>query len=195
MIIIISLEGKKSHTEVNFFEGLNYHLNNEECKLKIYPFEKAKKSNKRKKEIIGGVKHLLKENFENLESSEEVKLFFIGDGDSPNQLKAMENTKNIIVNYFKEKSKEFKNINCNDEILWKKGFGFENLYSEMLLEKDFPSNSKKSSNKSLFNNFAEKANWIKNGKIDFLKIKEDMIKTKNPHIKIIKAICSCENPK
>ena len=195
MIIIISLEGKDSNTEVNFFEGLNYHLNNEECRLKIYPFEKAKKSNKRKKEIIGEVKHLLKENFENLENLEEVKLFFIGDGDSSDQLKAMENTKNIIVNYFKERSKEFKNINYNDEILLKREFGFEELYLEMLLEKDFPSNSKKSSNKSLFNNFAQKACWIKNGEIDFLKIKKDMDKTKNPHIKIIEAVCSCENRK
>lgn len=190
MIVIISLEGKKSNTEFNFFKGLNYHCNN--SKIKIFAFEKARDSIKREKEIIGLIEYkiseivqLLEEYF--LEKNQKNKLFFIADGDNDKDFSSIERTKNIIANCIENKYNDIIEI-VNKKVLSKKEFAFENLYKEIHPENWFSTKSKKFENVHIFDNFANSVEWFNKDKLNFQKIIDDMKKTNHPHLEIIEAI-------
>ena len=195
MIIIIVLEGKDSNTEVNFFEnGLNHHFENGE--IKTFPFEKIKDSNKRKEEIIGLIKGIMRqilvllENFKD-QKNKKSKLFFIADGDNCEDIPSIKRTRDSIKEYIKDKFNDI--IEVENELLLKMGLSFENLYRKVHPKNLFPRNSKKKSNRNLFKNYAKSVDWLdKDGELNFSKIIKDMEKTKNPHLKIIEAIISEE---
>ena len=179
--MIFVVEGGQSNTEINFFTGLSCHFIRNP--LKIYPMEKARKSESRKKEIIGRLKNILQEHINEID---DFTFFFIGDGDKKDDFQSMEKTKDIIIEYLIEKHNISKKKILN-KILKDIPHKFEDSYRKIC--KFFSPVPKKGSQKKLFNQFAKKANWFtKEGILNYSKIVDDMKRTKNPHIEIIKEI-------
>ena len=163
-IIIISLEGKESCTELNFYEGMNNWIHDHDYINNIHAkaIGKCGQSTNDENKFKNIVNALLRE-LSTLLINNVCEIFFIGDGDKKDQIPAMEKAKKI----FKNKINDLYSKNTFK--LHEKILLAENGFEEMLEIKNMK-NTKKNSNKRLFNNIVNKKNWDIDEKIDWYQI-------------------------
>lgn len=179
-ILIISLEGIESNTEVNFFQGLNDWLRNSN-NIVVKAIGKLSESSNKQKNYEAKIKTIL--NFDDDFINYEV--FFIGDSDTSSDIDSMKRGAQKFKEIWIENGGVEKKLDM--EIIYpgnKKGF-------DQLLEMICPSfispnkkGIKRITNKRLFNDFAEEAGWTSGDKLDIEKIEEDLKRVKTDYLKI-----------
>lgn len=182
-VLIVSLEGIESNTEINFFKGLNDHI-----KTSLQPISIGKVADKSRsvEKLRWRIRIALgKSDFS------KYKVFFIGDNDASEDIVSMERSKDVFIDFWKN------DLGYEDKLIHKtiiypgKGKAFEKLLieiesnSEKLMKGN---NQKATGNVLLFNNFAEIAKWFDGDKLNSKKIKEDLERVKTDYILIFDAI-------
>ena len=171
-ILILSVEGDISNTEINFYNGLNYHVDN---KVIAKPIGKCSDSSKRKKQIEWSIRQILKEETFN-NDQDVVEVFFIGDKDKPQDIESMERSISVASNII---NKIFPSYKINSQLICNENQNFEQSFLKIKGSK-FKSH-KVGTNVSLFKNFALSANWFTNNDLNKEKIINDLTETNNQH--------------
>ena len=126
-IIIISLEGLESNSEINFFNGLACHFNDS---LIIKTIALGKTKDQRDK-IELKKKMIKKRLFEELSKEKENIIFFIGDGDKREHIDSMERTMEIIKDLINDNNTFCVQYPCDDILTIKNG-NFESLINSIV---------------------------------------------------------------
>ena len=170
-IIIFSLEGEKSNTELNFFTGMNDFLENDHKwinEIYAYGFDPTnRKKHNGKEKIKNKLKNdLLKMKMDKkIENNINIMIFFIGDGDVEETIDAMEHSKEILINEINDYYPNNKFFKIENKILFAKN-GFEKLLKIRHMKC-----TKKRGNVHLFKNIAEEKKWYADDvKIDWNKV-------------------------
>lgn len=178
-VLIISLEGIESNTEINFFNGLSHWLTN--MKLKSNAVGKVSSQTNKKALFTKRIKILFHRDPKLL----EFNVFFIGDSDVSKDIESMERSVEIFNDIWVGFGGDSSLLNL--EII----FPGSNMGFDELLTKISPKHTradwkkgKTDSNHNLFNNFAGKAGWIDGDHLNKDKIKVDLKKFKTDYIKL-----------
>lgn len=153
-IFVLILEGDKSCTEFNFFNGMNHHTEN----VVVIPvgFHKAVKKSPQelnKRKLIDQVLNYIDEGS---------KLHFIADGDKEVAIPAIFQTHEDLKEVIDEFVDDYDmSIIYNDLIIYK-----NKKFEQVIGFK----NAKDCSNVTLFNNFLEEKDMLVNGEVDIEKI-------------------------
>ena len=147
-ILILSVEGIESNTEVNFFNGLSHHL--KKSKLKIYAIGKQSDTTKSKNRIIRSIKSALLRN-PNISYDH---IFFIGDGDVPTDFPSMNRAVETAIEVLIDINGESSGIHI--PFIKNEGESIEQTLSRISTPLFFPNDKKLGSNHGLFNTYAEK---------------------------------------
>ena len=179
-VLIFSLEGSISNTEVNFFKGFDHWLEN--TKITIYAIGKQGAGEAKQKSMAGRVKMALRKS----SYTEYKHVFFIGDGDKKEAILPMERSMQTAIEVFKK-------INGDEaiilkEVLFDEDKSFDGMLSKMTHPDFFPSNRKKGPNQNLFNMYAKEFGWITDGKLNIDKMKSDFNSQHSRLIEIINVL-------
>lgn len=189
-ILVISVEGEHSNTEVNFYNGVGYHIRNSNISLSAHAIGMQSKDSKSQERIISHIKSMVrKSKIDSLDKTDKLFIFFVGDGDKKEALEPMKRAIESFKKYFKENGKFW--LKCDyeiqDELIYDEGLGFEKSF-ERILDAEFNS-VKTESNKNLFKDFAEKVKWLdEEGYLEMCKIYGDLESIQTKHINIFERI-------
>ncbi len=170
--ILLSIEGKESYTEQNFYMGLVECLCIKEH-FKFASMSNYKECKQSKTNIEGLLKNII---IKNRKEGVEMKIFVISDLDDSDQFKSIYFTFKTIKDFVNKLEK----VIIYKELIGDEGKSFDSLLPHKIKQKNI---HKKWSNKRLFYLTADEKEWFNNDIINFEKLKNDFSKTK--HIKII----------
>ena len=179
-IVIFSLEGKESNTEVNFYEGLAHHLSS--SKLKIFAMGKLSNSSNKEKLMKVKLQNSLSTN--NILELKEVNIYFIGDNDNKDDIISMGRALTFISEYI-SKAKLFNSPKIHDKLILENP-NFDALIQKIIGTDTHNKNWKKSTNVNLFNEIYGKTNWSTDPKYLLSDIINFFDSVNTGHIAIIK---------
>lgn len=178
-IIIFSVEGTKSNTEILFYRGLADWLD-EQTKLYIFAIGMSRESETRKDTITNSVRLALGFNGPD---TDEPHIFFIGDGDNEEQFKPMQRATGYAIEFLKD---FYENPIIHSEVIKDIPFSFEKSF-ERIKGSSFVAYKKKT-NRHLFNIFVKDTSWEKENKFEIDQAIKELEEIKSNHAEIFKTI-------
>lgn len=156
-ILIFSVEGNDSNTEINFFNGLGYNL--PEANLKCYAIGKNKDKIKTRSKLLLAISKA--QPF--IKGADQICFLFVGDFDKKEHIPTMVKTAQWAKEIIEENQEVLfgkTKIYINEKVFGDEGHSIETSLnrSEIKLR---TKNSKVETNKNLFNDAVEGTSWIK----------------------------------
>lgn len=185
-ILILSVEGNESNTEINFYNGFMYYINNSKFFGAASAIGKIGDGKDKEDRVKGKIRQLFNKYSNELLDS-DVFVFFVGDGDDEGHIKSMNRSIKAASDELGNLLELMKGLNIYKELIYDK----EKSIEEILLSINgivTIKNQKVGSNKDLFNQIAKQANWVKGEKVDLVKIISDFESVGSSHMLIFKTI-------
>lgn len=185
-IIVFSLEGINSNTEVNFFDGLGFHLPNNNLKC----FAIGKHSSEAK--AINALKLAIRkmESFFKEEKIDKIVFLFVADFDKKIAIDSINNTAKWIHAFIEEKQLIFfpnQKVITIKEVFGDVGHSIETSLNRTGI-KLRTKNSKYESNKNLFNDAIENSIWFVKGNFNIDEAINSLKKINSSYYKLFQLI-------
>ena len=179
-IIIFSVEGQDSNTEILFYEGLKHWITEFNVNLQVYAIGMARESETRKKEIIKSVRIAVTTGpF----SGDEPYIFFIGDGDKEEQFQPMQRAAEYAIEFLEE---YYVAPNIAPIVIKDIPYSFEKSFERV--DNSVFVAYKTHKNHLLFQNFVEKTSWINGDQLLINNIINDLSGLGSNHLSIFECI-------
>ena len=179
-IIIFSVEGQNSNTEVLFYEGLKLWITESNVDLQVYAIGMSKESEKRKKRIIKSVQLAVTNNAANIDNPH---IFFIGDGDVEDNFEAMQRAADYAIEFL---DVFYSEANIVPEVIKDIPHSFEESLARV--DNSIFVAYKTFTNHKLFQNFVENTSWIEGDKLLIENAINDLVRFNSGHLVIFECI-------
>lgn len=184
-LLIFSVEGEDSNTEVNYFSGLDDHFTT----ISISVFAIGKHNSQ--SATLSRLKLALQKHTD-LDCYLNIWILFVGDKDRPDQIPSMNNTIQWSFEFLEENKNlifdESASLEINNMLIGDDNHKIESSLQRIGVAFPKKSKGKKETFKNLFNESMSNPQWWKNNELDIEKIISELKAIDSKYVKIFEII-------